>query len=215
MINTDIIPELNNKDYIDKLTEKYDIGFCPIDKVEDLVLFIDKYWKKDHIFVLSRKLLDWQHLDKKNNRYNFVIATDKNTKEIHSILGFVTTSQYDDKINNTLAWACIWKVRDEISVKGLGVSLYHYLKCNLKPETLCVLGISKETVGIYQKWNFKTGEMNHYYILNDSLNDYKILKNYENIPKCFDSPANTDKTFKNSIMALLLQKTFTNLKITT
>ena len=66
----DILTELNGKDYISKLNKNYDIHFCRIDEVDQLVLFIDTYWKKNHIFVLARELLDWQHYNRREKRYN-------------------------------------------------------------------------------------------------------------------------------------------------
>ena len=57
----DILPELNGKENIKRLEQDYDIHFCKRDEIDDTVRFIDEYWRKDHIFVRSRALLDWQH----------------------------------------------------------------------------------------------------------------------------------------------------------
>ena len=172
----DILPELNNKDYITKLNEDYDIHFCKECEVEELVEFIDTYWRKGHIFVLSRALLDWQHYDRQNHRYNFVLAKHKGTNEIHSILGFVPTYQFDNDITNAEVWPCIWKSRDDVHVKGLGVSLYYYLKSNIDIETISILGISEIALGIYKHWNFSTGKIDHFYMPNDEIEEY-ISKN--------------------------------------
>ena len=107
----DILPELNGKDYIDKLQEDYELRFCRVDEKEKLVEFLRQYWREDHIFVLRPDLLDWQHLDRKNNRYNYVVAEYRRSGEFHSILGFVPSSQYDDKIEKMEVWPCIWKSR--------------------------------------------------------------------------------------------------------
>ena len=160
----DILTELNNKDYINKLNKNYDVHFCRTDEVDQLVLFIDTYWKKNHIFVLSRELLDWQHYNRREKRYNFVIAKQRYTGEIHSILGFVPTSQFDEKITNLEVWPCIWKAREDIHVKGLGVALYFYLKENMPIETISILGISEIALSIYKHWNFTTGRMKHWYL---------------------------------------------------
>ncbi len=162
----DILPELNHKEYIENLGITYDIHFCGKEEVEDLIEFIDLYWKKDHIFVLSRSLFDWQHYDSKKERYNFVVARSRKNGEIHSILGFVPTSQFDDSIERTQVWPCIWKSRDDIHVKGLGVSLYHYMKTHLDIETIAILGISEIALSIYKHWNFSTGKIEQYYYPN-------------------------------------------------
>lgn len=178
----DILSELNGKDYIENLNIDYDIHFCKEGEVNELVEFIDNYWRKDHIFVLSRKLLDWQHYDSVNRRYNFVIAKHKLSGEIHSILGFVPTYQFDDKIDNTEVWPCIWKSRDDIHVKGLGVALYYYLKSNIEIETISILGISEVALSIYKHWNFSTGKIEHYYYPNKKAKE--VLSSNRQICSC-------------------------------
>ena len=177
----DILPELNGKDYIDKLQEDYELRFCRVDEKEKLVEFLRQYWREDHIFVLRPDLLDWQHLDRKNNRYNYVVAEYRRSGEFHSILGFVPSSQYDDKIEKMEVWPCIWKSRPDIRVKGLGVSLYYYMKSILPIESISILGISDVALSIYKHWNFKAGKMKHYYILNDTITDFHLLKDYQNM----------------------------------
>ena len=162
---SDILPELNGKEYYKNIEDNYNIHFCSIGEVDKLVDFLKKYWRENHIFVLSRKLLDWQHLDESNNRYNFVVAKEKFTGEIHSILGFVPTSQYDRNIRNTEIWPCIWRTRPDVNVKGLGTVLYYFLKENIEIETISILGISEIALSIYKKWDFISGKINHYYII--------------------------------------------------
>lgn len=163
---TDILPELNNKDYISSVLEDYDVHFCRDNEVNELVDFIDKYWKKNHILVLSRKLLDWQHYDQKNRRYNFVIAKHRNSGEIHSIMGFIPTSHFDPEIRNVEMWICIWKAREDIHRKGLGASLHYYLKTQFDIEAILLFGMSEISLNITNRWGFKTGKTEHYYLPN-------------------------------------------------
>lgn len=179
----DILPELNQKDYIKKLEQDYDIRFCKIDEVDELIDFIDKYWKKNHIFVLNRKLFDWQHLDRKNKRYNFIIAKHKELMEIHSILGFIPSNHFDVTIKNIQVWPCIWMAREDIHIKGLGVALYYYLKTNINIETISILGISEIALQIYQHWNFEVGKVEQYYMLNSNCKEYFLIKNYPEVLK--------------------------------
>ncbi len=171
----DILPELNGKEYIEQLYKSYDIHFCRIDEVDELVVFLSNYWRNDHIFTYSREVLDFQHKDCINSRYNFVLAKDKGSDEIHSVLGFVPTYQFDSEIKRTEVWPCIWKSRDDVHVKGLGVSLYHYLKEHIKIETISILGISEIALGIYKHWNFETGKIEQYFFPNYRMQKYQIL----------------------------------------
>ena len=172
----DILPELNNKEYILALDREYDIHFWLKEEVDQLVRFLDRYWRKDHIFVLSRSLLDWQHYNKRCDRYNFVIAKHRKSGEIHSILGFVPTSQFDENIKRIEVWPCIWKARKDVRVKGLGVALYYFLKENLSVETISILGISEEALSIYKHWNFTTGKMQHWFMLNSEKDVFQIIQ---------------------------------------
>ncbi len=175
----DILAELNDKEYYKEIFMKYDIGFCHISEVEKLVKFIDNHWRKDHIFVKSRELLDWQHLDRNNDRYNFVIAKSKTDDEIHAILGFIPTSQFDDTIDTYEVWPCIWKVREDIRMKGLGSTLYYYLKETINIETISILGISDIALNIYKYWGFITGRADQYYLINDDIESHKLVKGYD------------------------------------
>lgn len=187
----DILPELNGKEYYQEIYKEYDIHFCKEEEVDELIEFLKKYWKENHIFVLSRKLFDWQHYDAAEHRYNYVVAKHKVTNEIHSILGFVPTSQFDKEIKNMEIWPCIWKSRDDVKVKGLGIILYYYLKENLPIETISILGISEIALSIYKHWNFETGKIHHYYMMNESLEQYQLMSGYEGASKY--EPAKIDE----------------------
>lgn len=161
-----ILSELEGKEYTEGIYKDYDIRFCREDEYDDLKEFLRKYWKENHIFVLSKEVFDFQHLDKQNHRYNYVIARSNNDNDIHALLGFVLTSQFDYQIKRTMIWPCIWKNRDDINRKGLGVSMYHYLKNNIDIETISILGISEIALSIYKQWNFTTGKIKQYVMPN-------------------------------------------------
>ena len=162
----DILSELEGKEYTEGIYQDYDIRFCHENEYEDLKDFLKKYWKENHIFVLSKEVFDFQHLDKENHRYNYVIARNKADNDIHALLGFVPTSQFDHNIKRTMVWPCIWKNRDDIKRKGLGVSMYHYLKNHVDIETISILGISEVALSIYKHWNFSTGKIEQYVMPN-------------------------------------------------
>lgn len=175
-----LIPEINNKKYYKDIMENYEIKFCPKEDVRQLITFLDLNWKKDHIFVKDRILFDWQHFNQTEDCYNFVIAVHKATGDIHAILGFFTSTSYDREKRDSgkiALWPCIWKVRSDIDVKGLGTICYYFLVDNIEAEIIVVSGISEVALGIYKHWNFKTGKMKQYYIINRNIKSYKMLKN--------------------------------------
>ena len=179
----DILPELNGKDYIEKLNDDYDIRFCQIDEFDELIEFIDTYWRKNHIFVLSKPMFDFQHLNLEDNRYDFIIAKHRKTGEIHSALGFVTSNHFDRNIKPMMVWPAIWKTRDDIKVKGLGVGLFYYMKEHLQIDNISALGISTIALSIYKHWNFETGRIIHYVYPNQHISEYYLSENMDKFEK--------------------------------
>lgn len=158
----DILSELDGKEYTEEIYKDYDIRLCRENEYEDMRSFLKKYWKDKHIFVLSKELFDFQHLNKRTHEYNFIIAREKSTNDIHAILGFVPTNQYDEDIERLMVWPCIWKNRKDVNRKGLGVTMYYHLKNMFNIETISILGISEVALSIYKHWNFTSGKIQQF-----------------------------------------------------
>ena len=169
----DILPILNVKNFTDPIYEDYDVRLCCEDEYEELKQFLKENWKEDHIFVLSKELFDFQHLNKKNRKYNLIIAKEKKTQEIHSIFAFIPTNQYDEKIKTRemLLWPCLWKSKDGVG-KGLGLIHYHFLKSNFDVETLAGYGLTKVALTINKRLGMTMGKMEHYVMPNYDAEPY-------------------------------------------
>ena len=85
--------------------------------------FLNTQWKKDHVFVKSELLFDYQH--KSGDGYNFLIT--KREDKITSILGFIPS---DSKGNHF--WLAIWKSKSENGTDGISLLFklekVHFLK---------------------------------------------------------------------------------------
>lgn len=171
-----IFDEKKTEALISIFSKDYDFHFCSIPEIEDVVNFIDQYWKKNHILVLSRELLDWQYLEKKYNRYNFVIARERSSGEIHGLLGFIQNSHFDDAITCDFRAGAIWKVRNDIDASGLGIVLDFYTNKALKVNYSYGIGLSSDAI---KNWKVTT-VMEHYFLKNPNLINFKIAKNIEN-----------------------------------
>lgn len=161
--------------------KKYIVRFCQTDEIDQLQQFIHLYWKENHILSQHQELLKFQHYDKVNDRFNFVVAVNPFTNKFIAILGFIPTYQYDpdlcedveknppDKcIYNRDIWLAIWKKdKDHENEKGLGMDLYNYLVEQIKPTSIAAIGINDRVEKLYQKLGFKTGQLDHWYMLND------------------------------------------------
>lgn len=155
----------------------YDIHFCAENEIEDLVEFIDTYWQKGHILTKSRELLKWQHYDCRNRRYNFVVARNKKDGEIHALLGFILSSIYDCKIKTPIRWGAIWKVRNDVAIKGLGLALKGYLEEELPVHYIGGVGLSQYSKAIDTKLGEQMGKLEQYYIANPRLSGYELIAN--------------------------------------
>ena len=189
----EIFEELNGKDYIEGLYRDYEIRVCRADEYKDVSKFLDEYWKKNHIFVTSKEVFDFQHYNKSTNEYNFLIAKEKETQEIHAVLGFVPVQHFAKDSKRTIVWPCLWKSREDVNRKGLGIILYYHLKETVKPETLCILGISEVALSIYKHFNFTTGLIEHFVMPNFKAEEH-LAKGLKAIYSGFEDEAEDTKT---------------------
>lgn len=146
----------------------YSIRFAEKNDIEKIMLFIDKYWRKDHILARDRKLFEWQY-GADNNKLNIVIGTDEDGK-IQGMLGFVPYDKTDDK---DIALA-LWKANP--STGFLGVRLIKYLMNNEPHREIVCPGINlKTTSKIYEYVGMKVSTMSQWYRL-AKKDTYKIAK---------------------------------------
>jgi hypothetical protein len=172
----------------------YSISFCTVDEVHDLKKFIDVHWKKNHPLSVSDALLDWQHYDKKNQIYNFVIGRNRITGEIDGILGFIPTYQFDDDLrDNKDIWLAIWKKRVDVHAEGLGIALFFYLQNHLTPRSIVSCGLSTMVVPLYKAMRFTIGKLNHHYIINNNIQDFYLIENFDGIYSSMDKIEGVDE----------------------
>lgn len=153
----------------------YHFKQCTLNDVESLVQFIDLYWQKNHILCKSRKLLNWQYFNSSENSYNFILAIADDNKEIHGILGFIPTQQFDESLVAKDLWLSIWKVRNDIKAVGMGFGLLSFLRSKLKPESICSIGLSREVLPIYRALKYEVGVLKQYLLINYDVLNYTIL----------------------------------------
>ncbi len=164
----------------------YDIRLCRPEDIERLIAFIDHYWQKDHIFTKCRELLDWQHYDREHGRYNFVLAIHKKTNEIHGVIGFILSSIYDRHITTPIRWGVLWKVREDIGAKGLGMALKYYLEKHVPAPYVGGVGLSRFSKGINQKMEEEVGKLDLFYMLNSYMEHFQLAQLHSRI--LFEKP---------------------------
>ena len=175
---------------------------CSVESIDDLISYIDSDWIKNHIFVRSQELLDWQHKNIESKCYNFILTRDNKTGEVCGILGYIFTSHFSLSLTeNKDVWLAIWKVKEGARYTGLGLKLLSYLKREHKVRTICSIGLSQTVIPMYKALNFNVGQLEQFVLISDKCVNNKILSK-----GCFRSSIiapNTDYTLDRLTLAQL------------
>ena len=142
------------------------ISIAKIDDTDEIMKFIDNEWKKGHILGISKDYFLYEYKNK--DHLNFVISKNQANK-INGILGFIKSSSDD----NATVWTTMWKVSKSSGSPMLGVDILNFLR-RQGFKTVMSLGINLKTEEIYNYLGFNVGVLDHYFILNQKINEYKI-----------------------------------------
>jgi hypothetical protein len=150
------------------------LALCSLDDRRDLMTFIRDHWSANHVLARSDALMDWQHRDEGNARYNFMAARD-DEKGIVGILGFILASRYDPSLagNADTLWLTTWKVRPDLA-HGLGLLLLRKLDQLMAPKWIGTVGLNLATRGIYQALGYRVDTLTRHYMLNGAIGDFKL-----------------------------------------
>ena len=143
--------------------------FLKLNEKHKIKKFLNDHWKKNHILVLRKNLLNWQHIYKKRLAFYCL----KKNNEIISCLGIINQSQNNAFTKQGLGIICS---KNKFGIIDL---LNNFMK--KKYYTLIAIGLTKEIIPIYKYFKFKTGELNMYYISNPKIKNNLISKNLEKI----------------------------------
>ena len=126
--------------------------------------FINKHWKSDHFFIRNKNFFNYQYkfLSKK---FNFFKISNKN--EIETILGYIPSNS-----NFSCIWLALWKS----TVNTQGLIILNKIINAKSYDFIGVLGISKSAKKTYMAYNWKTGNLKHYFLY--SSNKKIVSKSY-------------------------------------
>ncbi len=167
----------------------YKFKICEKEDLPRLLTFIDTYWRKNHILVRSKEILDFQYYNRETGKYDFVLAENTQTGELDGIRGWIRVDQYDPALAQyDEVWSAVSKVRTDVEnneIKVLGSYLWRYLE---KHKGFGTVGISRFSFAMHTAIRHKTCSLGQYFILNRETKDFKIAvvpSNYQipEIPK--------------------------------
>ena len=146
--------------------------FCNKKNVYELRDFLKNNWKKNYILAKNKKLLNWQHFSQSNNRYNFIIA--KYNLKVVGCLGLIVNSKFSKKlISNDTIWLVNWLILKEIKISGL--DFLSFLIKHLKYKKIGTVGGNTTTIEILKLLGFKTGKLNHFFMINKNITNFKLI----------------------------------------
>lgn len=153
----------------------YTIELCSEKNKPQLIEFIRKYWKEDHVFVKSDELFRFQHYNSVDNNYNFYVGINSLTNEIDGVTGVIPLAHYDPdlkKYNDT--WGGIWKIRPDVhndEIALLGLMLFETFDAY---NSHASIGMSPIAWKLHKLRKYTMGYMNQYFILNDECTDFHV-----------------------------------------
>ena len=155
------------------MQNNYKISIAKKKDANEIMDFIKKEWKKNHILAINKKYFLYEYQNKKF--LNFVICRNS-FNQISATLGFIKSSS--DK--SASVWTTMWKVSKSNNLPMLGIEMLNFLR-RKNFKSVMSIGINPNTEEIYKFLKFNVGSLNHYYIINRDLRKYKIAKVPKNI----------------------------------
>lgn len=156
---------------MDGFDEKYEIRFAEYGEIDEVMVFIDTYWRKNHILARDRAFFEYEMVI--DGHVNFIIAKDKQSGEIHAVLGFLPASNPTNKHD---FWYVIWKVAGD-AMQLLGIEIHKRLSENPNFRYDLDIGMNPNTSVRIAKIIFKrqVAKMKHFYCLSEQGN-YRVAK---------------------------------------
>lgn len=158
----------------------YKYRFCKLSEIDKLKEFIDKHWRKGHVLSKSDELIKFQHLVDGSDHLTFVVAENLQTGEFDGVYGYISNWKYapSHHIPN-VQWGANWKTRDDVhneEIGKIGFGMLRYILKNDPAEVFGSLGISGIHKQLAETLGYIMGDMNRYYIPNQSFVDFKVIK---------------------------------------
>ena len=162
------------------------IQVATINDTEEIMFYIDKFWKKKHI--LSQNISFFLNEFQNNNNLNIIIAKN-NTGTIVGMFGFLF---YNSSETPDVAGS-IWHVNPEHKELFLGIKLRNFMVKNITHRFFAAPGAGLQTRKIYTQLKMNWHKMDHFYIINDKLNEYTIGAIPNDKREVFSINNNSDK----------------------
>lgn len=135
--------------------------------------FLNKFYKKRHIFFSSKKIFNWQY--KNNKNYNFYYLNIK--KKITAIQGYIPLDRFDKDLKNDTVFLSLWSS----STVTAGSKLFLKFLKKINYKLIAGLGGTEQSFLFQKLLKFKCGYMIHYFLTsNKSVKKLIYPNNFSN-----------------------------------
>ena len=124
--------------------------------------FIDLNWKKNHILCKNKKVFNHYYRISKT-KLGFILAKDHD--EIIGLIGYINNKKFNQKIDKDVIWLTMWCTKKNTTTLA-GLKLLDFIEKYFSYNIISSLGVNENVLHIYQRFGFKIGKVNHYYIKN-------------------------------------------------
>lgn len=147
---------------------KSTIRCASISDLPRLMRYVDAEWKARHIFARDAAFFKYEYQN--GDALNFIISENP-SGDIDGMLGFIPASAE----THCDVWTTMWKVSRGSGNPILGLQLLQYLKAQGHTNMMS-LGINKKTIAIYRYLGFSTGTLQHHYLRNRRVQNFRIAR---------------------------------------
>lgn len=142
---------------------------CAVDRLHDVMDFIESHWRAGHIMAHDRELVNFMHLDD-DGQYNFAVSIEDG--KVCGILGYIPTSRYDCHLSKEGdRWLAIWK---NIGDAGSGLRMMELAVRDA--STVAAIGINDKVARLYKFLGFEVFSLKQYYVANPEIEKFEIAK---------------------------------------
>lgn len=169
---------------MNKYDEFYVFRQAEINDTDRLMRFIRGHWRLNHILGNDRGFFLYEHGDE--NKLNFIICEDKENGELVGMHGFIPYSS-DKELRHVCG--VMTMVKKDAAIPLLGVELIKRFIDIVQYKTYCGIGTNPKTMVPLVKRLFHrhVGKMEHYYLLNELVDEFKVAKIVSRKAVCEDS----------------------------
>lgn len=143
------------------------IRFAEEKDINNIMTFIDTYWKKGHILGTNEEFFRYEHL--LDEGVTYAIAENDDDGRIDAILGYIP---YGKKHRDIMT--VMWKA-NHTADPSLGLNLFKFLRDEADVRIMASPGSNPKLRGLYNYLGYQFGKMTQWYRLGRA-EDYKVVK---------------------------------------